>query len=182
MIIGITGSLAAGKGVVSKILKKRGFVYISLSNEIRQIAKNKGIELTRKNLQDLGNHLRETEGANYLAKIAVKKINEKEYTKVIIEGIRNPAEINELKKIKNFLLISIDAPKELRFKRIYERNRENDPKTFEEFLKVDDRDKGLGEKETGQEVAKCMSMADFILINDSSLEEIEDKIKNLLKI
>ena len=41
MIIGLTGTIASGKGVVSDYFKEKGFVYISLSNELRQIAKEK---------------------------------------------------------------------------------------------------------------------------------------------
>jgi dephospho-CoA kinase len=33
MIIGLTGSLAAGMGVVAEFLKEKGFVYLSKSEE-----------------------------------------------------------------------------------------------------------------------------------------------------
>jgi len=179
MIIGLTGSLSAGKGIVSDLLEEKGFVYLSLSNKLREIAKERNIEITRKNLQDLGNELREKEGSDVLAKFIIKEIENKEYKKVIIDGIRNPAEIEVFRKLKRFFLVSVDAPQEMRFKRISERNRENDPKTWEEFLEVDNRDKGVGEKATGQNVGKCMEMADFFLINNSNLKEIQMKVKKL---
>jgi len=175
--IGLTGSLAAGKGVVSEFLKDRGFVYISLSDELREIAKEKKLEVTRKNLQDLGNILREEQGAGVLALKVVEKIRTQNYEKAIIDGIRNPAEIVVLKKLKNFCLIAVDAPQDLRFKRMLERNRESDPKTWEAFLDVDNRDKGFGESATGQAVAKCMEQADHILFNFGGLDEIQEKVK-----
>ena len=179
MIIGLTGSLAAGKGVVSDFLKEKGFVYLSLSNELREIAKQRKIELTRENLQNLGNQLREIEGPGVLAKIVIDKIKSQQYSKAIIDGIRNPAEIEELKKLKNFFLISVDAPQQIRFERMKERNRESDPIVWEEFLRIDIKDKGGGELETGQGVEKCMSKADFVLINQGSLEEIKKRIEEL---
>lgn len=179
MIIGLTGSLAAGKGVVSDFLQKKGFVYLSLSDELRQIAKQRKIELTRENLQNLGNQLRVEKGASVLADLVISKIENQQYIKVIVDGIRNPAEINSLRKMKNFFLICIDAPQEIRFKRMFERNRESDPINWDGFLRVDARDKGEGELETGQEVGKCMKLADFEIINQGTLEEIQERIGEL---
>ncbi len=179
MIIGLTGSLAAGKGVVSDFLKEKGFVYLSLSDELREIAKEMKIELTRENLQNLGNHLRESKGAGILAEGIVNKIQNQEYKKAIVDGIRNPYEIIVLKRLKKFFLVSVDASQEIRFQRIVKRNRESDPKNWEDFLRVDKRDKGLGELATGQAVEECMKQADFILINSGNLEETKEKVRNL---
>ena len=179
MIIGLTGSLCAGKGIVSDFLKKQGFVYLSLSDELREIAKEKKIELKRENLQDLGNKMREEYGSGIMAKVVIEKIKNQNYIKAIVDGIRNPAEIDELRKIKNFFLVSVDAPTEIRFRRMFERNRESDPKTWEGFLLTDARDRGEGELETGQGVGKCMMQADFTLMNSRALEEVQEKIEKL---
>ena len=179
MIIGLTGSLAAGKGVVSDFLKKKGFVYLSLSDELRQEAKERKIELTRDNLQALGNQLREEEGFAVLAKLVSEKIINQEYKKVIVDGIRNPAEIEELKKLKDFFIVSVDAPADIRFKRMVERNRESDPLDFEGFMRIDRKDKGEGESEGGQAVSKCMALADFTLDNSGTFEEVQVKIDDL---
>ncbi len=181
MIIGLTGSLAAGKGVVSDFLKEQGFVYLSLSDELREMMKEKKIALTRENMQNFGNQMREEKGTGILAKLITDKINNQKYIKTVVDGIRNPAEIVELKKLDNYFLVAVDAPEEIRFKRLIERNRESDPKTLEDFLKVDARDKGIGEKETGQGVGRCMAQADFTLINDGLLEETKKKVEELYK-
>jgi dephospho-CoA kinase len=89
MIIGLTGSIAAGKGI------------FSLSNELREALGERNIEITRENLQNFGNEMRE--------KYGVDKIKKKQYARVIIGGIGNPGEVDELKKLKGFFLISIDA-------------------------------------------------------------------------
>lgn len=182
MIIGLTGSLAAGKGVVSEFFKKKGFVYLSLSDELRQLAKEMKIELTRKNLQDLGNKTRAERGLSFLAELVVNKIKSQEYKKAIIDGIRNPAEVDFLEKnLKHFFLVSVDAPQEIRFKRMAARARESDPVTWEKFLEVDKRDKGVGEKASGQGVAKCMAKAKIVLINEGSLEGVNKKVENLFE-
>jgi len=180
MIIGLTGSLAAGKGVISNFLKEKGFVYLSLSDELREIAKENKIELTREKLQNLGNSMRQNYGSGFLADKAIYKIKNQEYKKAIVDGIRNPTEVESLRKnLKDFFLVSIDAPQEIRFKRLIERKRESDPITWEDFIKVDNRDKGIGELESGQAVGKCMQLADVTLINSGTLENAKEDVKTL---
>jgi len=176
MIIGLTGSLAAGKGIVANFLKEKGFVYLSLSDELRELLKEKKIQITRENLQMWGSQFREEKGSGYLAELIFTKIMNQQYKLAVVDGIRNPGEIEVLKKLKSFFLISVDAPQEIRFKRIVERNRESDPKTWEDFLIVDGRDKGIGEKETGQGVGRCMNKANYTIINED-LEETKKQIE-----
>lgn len=180
MIIGLTGSLAAGKGVVADFLKKKGFVYLSLSDELREILKENKVQLTRENLQLWGNKLREEQGSAVLAKRVVSKILNQEYKKAIVDGIRNPAEVDFLEKnLKNFFLVAVDAPIKVRFERMVSRNRESDPIEWRDFVKVDKKDKGIGEKVSGQGVGKCIKKAKFVLINEGSLEDVEKKIEKL---
>ena len=188
MIIGLTGSLAAGKGVVSNFFKKKGFVYLSLSDELREVARGKGIEITRANLQMFGNNLREELGPGVLAKLVTDKIRNQQYRLAVVDGIRNPLEIEELRKLEGFYLISVDAPIETRFSRMKDRSREKDPMTYVDFLAVDSKDKGVGEDEiTGQAVARCMAEANFRVDNSGELEDVEhavteiyDKIDSLI--
>lgn len=179
MIVGLTGSLAAGKGVVADFLKEKGFVYLSLSNELRDLLKDNKIQITRENLQFFGNKYREEMGVGYLAEIVYNKVLNQQYKNVIIDGIRNPGEINILRKLKNFFLVCVDAVPEIRFKRLVERERESDPKTWEDFLIVDNRDKGIGEKETGQGVGRCMAQADYTIVNNNSIDETKKQIENI---
>ncbi len=182
MFIGLTGSIASGKEVVADYLIPKGFVYLSLSNELREIAQKKKVLLTRENLQDLGNELRKQEGADFLAKSVLNKINSQQYRNVIIDSIRNPAEVKLLEKsLKNFFLVAVDAPPKIRFERLKKRDRESDPKTYEGFIKMDARDKGKGEPLDGQQVEKCMKLAKFVLINDSTYEKAIEKSESLFE-
>jgi len=180
MIIGLTGSLAAGKGVIVDYLQSLGFRYFSLSNEVREEAKYRGIELKREKLQDLGNRLREKYGDAVLASRALRKLDPSH--NYIIDGIRNPSEVVELKKQKNkdFFLISVDAPQKLRFIRIIARNRESDPDTWEDFLRIDEIDQGKDQHQSGQQVGACMSHADFSVYNDGDIGAVAEKVKEII--
>ena len=176
MLIGITGRIASGKGELAEYFNKKGFEYYTLSQVVREEAKKRNIEITRSNLQDLGNLIRREEGAGGWIKRLVGKLDlNNNYT---IDGIRNPGEVERLSEIKNFYLISVDAPEEIRFKRVLSRAKPSDPRNLEEFLKIDKRDFGENDP-LGQQVGKCMEMADFRLINDSTLENFYKKINDI---
>jgi len=176
MIIGLTGRIASGKGEIKDFLEKKGFKYCTISQVIREEALKRGIEIKRENLQDLGNEIRNIEGTNAWIKrlIATIDLNEN----VIIDGIRNPGEVEELKKIKNFFLIAVDAPQEKRYERVRMRTKPSDPKTWEEFLEIDKRDFGEADLK-GQQVCKCMEMADFYIFNNSSIKILLKRIEEL---
>lgn len=178
MIIGVTGTKASGKGIVTEILKEKGFVYTSTSDQVRKEAVSRGISnYTISDLQDIGNDLREKFGSEELVKRCLKE-NEGN-SNLVIDGIRNPGEIQEIKK-QGGIMISVDAPDELRFKRLLERKRESDPKTLEDFRKMEARDRGSKESSTGQQVDKCIEMSDYSIINDSTLETLKTKIEYIL--
>ena len=179
--IGLTGPLASGKGEVSKFLKSKGFNYISLSDMVREELRKRGLEETRDNLMMVGNSLRKDEGAGVLGKRVREKI-ESNSNKLnwVIDGIRNPAEIRELRKMENFFLLAVAAPKETLIKRVKERKRGSDPLSDEEIEKKLVREWGIGEPPDGQQVGACMGEADFFIMNDNSLDELHDFLDSLL--
>ena len=97
----------------------------------------------------------------------------------VIDSIRNPGEIIELKNNKNFRLLGVDAPVELRFKRILKRGRAGDAKTLQHFIKLEERENF--NKSANQQLDKCLEMADKVIINNGSLEELRNKIDSFLK-
>lgn len=179
MIIGLTGKNASGKGETASYLTDKGFIYLSLSDELREEAKEKNIQSTRENLISLGNELRKKFGSNYLSSKINKKIAEDEKSKFVVDSIRNPAEINELRKNKNFVLVGIDAPIALRFERAKARGRLGEASTLQHFIKLEERENF--NKSSNQQLDKCLKMADNKIINDGSINELHKKIDNLLE-
>ncbi|MCX8158786.1 MAG: AAA family ATPase [Candidatus Pacearchaeota archaeon] len=179
MIIGIVGPIASGKDVVADILEKKGFIKLNLSSEVREEARARGIEINRKNLQDLGNEMRKKYGGGYWADRILKKMQiGKNY---VISGIRNPEEILRFKLAGDFILIGVDAPDTKRFEWIKRRNKDSDPKTLEEIKAMDARDFGINEESYGQQVGKCMEFVEYKIINDGTLEELKEKVEDLLR-
>lgn len=183
-IIGIVGPIACGKGVVVDYLKNEfGYTSFSLSSMLHdELKKRRVISFTRTVLQDVGDELRKSEGDDVLAKRAIKRLKAKNVrrTKIIIEGIRNPGEITYLRTIPGFFLISVNAPQDMRFRRVIARGKPWDPKDWNSFLKVDRRDREDKNNTNGQQVRACMKLADVHLKNDGKISEFCKNIKKTL--
>jgi len=177
MIIGLTGKNGSGKGEVAKYLQERGFHYHSLSDVLREEAAKEGVAVTRDHLVQIGNRLRDQGGPGVLAEKIVAKLDPEKY--YVIDSIRHPSEVQALKRRKDFYLLEVYAPQKLRFERIKQRNREKDPKTFEEFQALETRE-GSSEKATDQQLDATLSLADRKIKNNGPLKELQDEIKTVL--
>lgn len=181
--VGVVGQIAVGKGIlVDYLTKKLGFISFSLSSILHSELRKKGIkEFTRKTLQDMGDELRKKEGDGVLAKKAIEILKKNGDKHVVIEGIRNPGEIEFLKKNPAFILIGVKANRKLRYKRLLQRSKPWDPKTWSDFVKVDRRDLGVGQNKSGQQVGKCLAYCDYVLTNNKDLKDFQRKVKELMK-
>ena len=177
MIIGLTGKNGAGKGEVASFLRDKSFYYYSLSDVIREELESKGLPVTRENLIAAGNELRESHGPDILARMTLKKIDPNR--NYVIDSIRNPAEVTALKQSGDFVLLNVDAPTEMRFERIRSRAREQDPKTLEDFIRVEEAEKQSSSRHR-QSIEDCQSMADFTIVNDGPLESLQSKIIDVI--
>lgn len=180
--IGVVGQIACGKGeLVGYLQKKFGFTVFSLSSIVHdEVDKRKIANFTRKTLQDVGDELRKKYGRDVLAKRAIAFLNKKNVSRAVIEGIRNTAEVEVLKKLPQFTLIGVKAKRELRFSRLLKRNKEWDPITWEDFLVVDRRDLGVGQKREGQQVGKCLHYCDYVLTNNKDVKDFQRKVEKLI--
>jgi len=173
-LIGLTGTNGAGKGMVAAYLVKKGYSYFSLSDLIRDELRKKGEEINRNNLIKMGNKLREKLGVDILARLVMENIKRK----AVIDSIRNPKEVEYFRKQKNFLLLAIDAPVKIRYKRAKKRGREESASNLQEFIKKESEE--MTNQEKGQQLHSCMNMADITIINDGTLEDLYQKLEALI--
>ncbi|KKP37846.1 MAG: Deoxycytidylate deaminase [Candidatus Peregrinibacteria bacterium GW2011_GWA2_33_10] len=182
MFIGLTGYMGSGKGEIVKILEKEGYKYISLSNAVREEATKRGIEHTRENLQNVGNNLRKEFGAGVLGLKIREKILAEGGDNWVIDGIRNPAEIDELKKLPYLYLVGVSAARDLLIERVISRSRESDSQTEAEIIARLDREEGKGEPADGQQVKKCLERVDYLILNEGTLEDLENRFSHYMKL
>lgn len=182
-VIGLTGTLGSGKEVAAEYIKKTfSCFYVKLSQVLRNELEKKRKGLSRNLLQDSGDEMRRMYGGHVLAKVSIEYLPRNKDL-IILDGIRNPGEIDYLKNNlnNNFFLIAIDSKPETRFERMNKRARKDDPKTWEEFLEMDSRDQGTGQPDYGQQTGRCIERADFKIENDGTEEEFLAKINETVK-
>ena len=176
LVIGITGTLGAGKGtVVEYLIKHKNFKHYSISDYLKSELLKRNKEINRTNLQDIGNEIREKFGPSY--------ITEQLFTNAqisgvdaIIESIRNPKEA-EFIKSKGGKMLAVTADQKIRYERIKLRKSEKDDVTFEEFKKQEEKE-FQNTDPNAQNLPKCIEMSDIIITNNESLEKLYEQIKN----
>lgn len=178
MIIGLTGKNASGKGEVAAYLKTRGFTYHSLSDVLRDELRRRRKPITRNNLIFLGNKLRDENGPSVLADKILRKIEDDHH--YVIDSFRNPEEVKAFRrtKIKDFLLISVEASPKTRFARMHLRNREQDATTYKEFLVQEKRELTSSEP-TKQNLRATAALADHTVVNDGALDDLHERLGKL---
>lgn len=176
MIIGLTGTIGAGKGTIAEFLKQRGYVYYSCSDYLREELRKQGREITIPNLANLGNAIREQFGHGEIAKRLLTKISEEN---AIVDSLRHPDEIRALKESNKFVLIGIDANIGIRYTRLQERNREEDKLPFQEFVREEEKQKT--DSGPTMQLHKCLEMADYKIDNNGTLEDLRKKLEELFK-
>ncbi|MEM3063521.1 MAG: AAA family ATPase [Nitrososphaerota archaeon] len=179
LIFGIAGMPGAGKTEVCKILSKKfnAPIYI-MGDIIRRIAKERNIEPTRNNLEKIMLKIREEEGEDIIAKKIFEEIKLSNIKNgvIIIDGIRSIHELDFFKKnFENFILLAVIASKENRFLRLFKRRREDDPSSFEEFIKRDRIESLIG-------LGAVLAEADFYILNDGTLKELNKQIQKISSI
>jgi len=178
MVIGLTGTNGAGKTVVCDYLKTRGFSYKSLSDEIRtELAKN-GRPPNRDGMIEMGNRLRREFGAAVLAERVKERLDPGQ--NYVIDSVRNPSEVESLRRLPEFHLLHIDAPVAVRFERVRARDDARTPASYEEFVALEEREMHSSDPAAQQLRALC-EMADQKLINAGTKEELFRHVDELIR-
>lgn len=175
MILGITGTLGAGKGTAVEYLKEKGFVHYSGSGMLREILESRGEEVNREAYSRLANELREQDKEG-LMKLVYARVQNEGKVNVIIEALHDVGEGEFIKRIGGFI-IGIDAPLDIRFERISKRKSEKDNVDFEAFKKIAAYEEEGGGKHNIRAVLK---MADFTIMNNVSLANLHEQVDVIL--
>jgi dephospho-CoA kinase len=178
IIIGITGTLGAGKGsLVEYLVGEKGFVHYSVRAYLLEKIREQGLPENRDIMFRLANELRTTHGPSY---ITDQLYNRAVLTgkNCVIESIRTPGEIGSLKEKGHFFLIAVDADPEIRYQRILLRQSETDRVSRKTFLENEEREMNTTDPNK-QNLKKCIRMADFILLNNGTKKDL---VRNLEKI
>ncbi|MEI7594883.1 MAG: AAA family ATPase [Bacteroidota bacterium] len=180
IIIGITGTIGAGKGtIVDYLIEHKSFSHYSVREYLISIIEDKNLPVNRDSMVIVANELRAMHSPSFiieeLYKQAVVKGNN-----CIIESIRTPGEIEALRKMESFYLFAVDAEPQLRYNRILQRASETDNISFQTFVENEKREMN-SQDPNKQNLSKCIEQADFVFKNDSSKENLFFNIESVIR-
>jgi len=175
MIIGIAGTLGAGKGTVVEYLKTKGFVHYSTSGMFKAILESQGQVARREAYTWLGDTFRTLGPAGPIA--IQYEIAKHDESNVIIESIHDVPEAEFLRN-KDAIVLGVDVSLETRYERISSRGSEKDGVTFEQFKKI-----AIHEEEGGgkHHIRDVINMADHTIHNDGTIGELHAKVEEWLQ-
>ncbi len=174
MIICITGMPGAGKSLVGEMLAKKGFKEVEMSAQVKERMEKEGIEINKDSIRDFSLNARKENGNDIVARWTIEKIKSIGKKDMLIVGLRSEDEAKYFKSLGNVKIISVIAPKNLRFERLEERKRADDPKNYEDFEKRERKEKQFG-------IASALEHADYIIRNSGTIGELREKVEKTIK-
>ena len=172
-ILVTTGMPGSGKEELLDCCVSRGAKVIRMGDMVREKAKEFGLELTDSNVGNLANEERKRYGMDIWAKRTIPYVGG---DLVAIDGTRGPDEIKAFKKAfgDKLKIVAVHASPSTRFARLRSRGRPDSPTDLAEFEKRD-----LRELEWG--LGNAIALADYLIVNEGSLEELRSEIDSLLE-
>ena len=179
-IIGITGTLGAGKGtIVDYLTTHHGFKHFSVRGYLINLIRSQGKEVNRDSLTHTANELRAQNSPSFIAEELYKEALLCG-TNCIIESIRTVGEVNALKAKGNFNLFSVDTDRKIRYDRIVKRASETDQISFETFSENEERELTSTDPNK-QNLSACMKLADFHFTNNGTFEELYAQVNHAIE-
>lgn len=179
LIIGITGTLGAGKGTVVEYLKEKGFTHYSASGFITEEIRRRGLPINRDTMHEVANDLRAQHSPSFIVEeLYVRAVVAGK--DVMIEALHTVGEVRALKARGNFYLLAIDADPKIRYARIVERKSEKDLVSFEKFL-ADEQAHINTDDPTKQNLPACAELADAHFSNDGTVAELRAQVDRALE-
>ncbi len=179
-IIGITGTLGAGKGtIVEYLTNKHGFAHFSVRAYLIKVINAQGKEVNRDTMVQTANQLRADNGPSYIAEELLKEAQESGVN-CIIESIRTVGEVSALKSKGNFYLFSVDTDRKIRYERILLRGSETDMVSYEIFSENENREMTSNDPNK-QNLSACMKLADYHFTNNSSFEDLYQQVDKIIE-
>ena len=178
-IIGITGTIGAGKGtIVDYLIQQYDFRHYSVRGYLTEEIKRRQLPVNRDSMVLVANNLRANHTPSFIIDELYKEALQ-EGKNAIIESIRTPGEVDSLRQKGDFVLLAIDAKPEIRYERIVSRNSETDQISFQTFLENEQREMET-EDPNKQNLSVCIQQADYVLLNNGDFEALYQQISRIM--
>ncbi|MEM2944238.1 MAG: AAA family ATPase [Methanomassiliicoccales archaeon] len=172
-IIIVTGMPGAGKEEFVKVSRELGYDVVRMGDVVRIEAVKKQIPLDDQGIGGFAHSERVRLGYDIWAKRTIPLIKSK---RTVIDGCRGEKELMVFKNAfdDDAVVVAIHSSAKTRYERLRRRNRSDAPTNFEEFKERDSRELGWG-------LGNLIALADYMIVNEGSLEEFKEQVRKLLK-
>ena len=96
----------------------------------------------------------------------------------VVDSIRNPFEVEVLRRVPGFVLLGITAAEEARFGRSLQRARPGDPQTLDQFRRRERQENT--DAPGAQRLDATFELADRVIRNDGDLPLLHRELEQLL--
>ncbi|HAO64669.1 TPA: hypothetical protein DCQ44_01675 [Candidatus Taylorbacteria bacterium] len=180
MIIGITGTIGAGKGaIVDYLVRKKGFTHYSMSGFLTEELRRRNLPLLRENMHLVADEIRKEHGPGYLVEFHLDKAHVTG-NNTVIESIRSLGEVEALKKEPNSILLAVDADVKTRYQRILNRKSSKDMVSFEKFVEAE-QSESVQKEIWAMNLVGCMQLAEFVIKNNGSMSDLYKQVDAILE-
>lgn len=171
----VTGMPGAGKSKVADIYSNSGHPVIVMGDIIREEVKRRGLDANPANTKKVMLELRECDGPGAVAKCCLRELERVSTEIVVIEGCRSLAEVDVFDDYASEVtIICVHTSPKTRFERLRQRGRDDAPPDWNSFRERDLREISVG-------LGGVIAMADKMLVNEGTIEELQAAIYNLLE-
>jgi dephospho-CoA kinase len=179
LIIGITGTLGAGKGtIVDYLINQKWFKHFSVRAFLIEEIEKRGLVVNRDSMTKVANELRAQNSPSYIVDcLFTKAVSTGD--NCVIESIRTPGEIDSLKTKGHFILFAVDAEASLRYERVVLRNSETDKISFDTFRQNEEREMNSDDPNK-QNLFACIQRADYVFSNNGTLDALTLQVEKAL--
>jgi len=183
-VIGVVGTFCAGATSIAKKLGELLDAPVgSLAEKLREELRRRGVPVVRENLQKLANELR-SKDSRALGWLVIEEFEGLGKNVFIAEPIRSMGDYLAFKQKygNDFVLLGVDAPIKVRYERALGRKREGEEKLLlEEFKASEEKEARKEAREFEQNIPRVSGLADYVIVNDGTLGELDEKLKRFLR-
>jgi len=173
LFILLTGMPGSGKSIVAEVARELGIPVYVMGDVVREETLKRFGVITPELMVETSRILRRESGEEIVAVKTIERIPPV-HKVVLIDGVRSLKEVGVFKKYGDVVVIAVHASPKTRFKRLLERHRPGDPTSIEEFERRDLTELGFG-------LGDVIALADYMIINEGSIEEARNSALKILK-
>jgi dephospho-CoA kinase len=175
-VIGTVGLPGSGKGEAAAVAEDADVPVVSMGDVVREECRRRGLDPADHH-GAIAQRLREEDGLDAIAQRTLPPVREalESHDTVLIDGIRSAVEVDRFREAfgDDFLLVSVEAPFDLREQRIADRGRDNLDAGGEPLEARDERELGFG-------MGEAMDEADVTIENAGTLAAFQERVRDLL--